>query len=228
MQAQFELANTSPSSRSADATAAGLRARRPLPSRAGPALERPRRHGHRHRGLAGAPSRGHAGNRRVARPGEGSPVRLAPHHAHAVVPPCLVRLVPPHLGPLGLQPGRLHRGVPFRGAPHGAAADQAHAYWIGPFVVFTLHLLLVLPLARLGLPYAVGALDYRLVGFSVMAYSIAGAAFTPAAPPTVAWFAAGLVAYEVALAVLYTGPFIFAYHLGGFALGYWVRTLLLR
>lgn len=101
----------------------------------------------------------------------------------------------------------------------------ANAYWIGPFVVFTLHLLVVLPLANAGVPYAKNALDYPLVGFSVMAYSIAGAAFTQAPTWLAATFFAALVTFEVVLAFLSTGPFIFLYHLSGFALGYWVRKL---
>ena len=115
---------------------------------------------------------------------------------------------------------------PFAARTLSPLATMANAYWIGPFVVFTLHLLLVLPLAKLGVGYAVQALDYRLVGFSVMAYSVAGAAFTQANPSTVAWVSVGLVAYEVVLAFTSTGPFIFAYHLGGFGLGYWVRRLI--
>lgn len=107
------------------------------------------------------------------------------------------------------------------------ALTLANAYWIGPFVVFTLHLLLVLPLARLGVPYATGALSYPLVGFSVMAYSIAGAALTLAPKPVAVAVFAAVAAFEVLLAVLSTGPFIFLYHLGGLALGYWVRTVCL-
>lgn len=110
----------------------------------------------------------------------------------------------------------------------GPLATMANAYWIGPFVVFALHLLVVLPLAHAGVPYAARALDYPLVGFSVMAYSVAGAAFVLAPWKVAAGFAVALVAFEVALAVLSTGPFIWLYHLGGFALGYWVRVLWLR
>ena len=105
------------------------------------------------------------------------------------------------------------------------AGTLANMYWIGPFTVFTLHLLVVLPLAKLGLPYAVAALHKPLVGFSVMAYSVAGAAFTLAPAWVAAAFAVFLVAYELVLAAFGTGPFIWLYHLGGFALGYWVRTL---
>jgi hypothetical protein len=101
----------------------------------------------------------------------------------------------------------------------------ANMYWIGPFTVFALHLLVVLPLAKAGLPYAVDALHKPLVGFSVMAYSVAGAALTLAPGWVAALSFAGLVVYEVVLAAFGTGPFIWLYHLGGFALGYWVRTL---
>jgi hypothetical protein len=110
----------------------------------------------------------------------------------------------------------------------GPWATLANAYWIGPFTVFALHLLVVLPLAAAGLPYAVRAMDVPLVGFSVMAYSVAGAALT-LAPGWVAGLAFGaLVGYELVLASFGTGPFIWLYHLTGFALGYWVRMLWLH
>jgi hypothetical protein len=110
----------------------------------------------------------------------------------------------------------------------GPWATLANAYWIGPFTVFALHLLVVLPLAHAGVPYAVAALGRPLVGFSVMAYSIAGAALVLAPGWAAALFAAALVAYELTLAAFGTGPFIWLYHLGGFGLGYWVRVLWLR
>jgi hypothetical protein len=118
--------------------------------------------------------------------------------------------------------------LPFAARQQPAWLTLANAYWIGPFVVFTLHLALVLPLAHAGVPYAERALDYRLVGYSVMAYSIAGMALT-LAPANAAWIAAGALAvYEAALAVWVTGPFIGVYHVAGFGMGYWVRTLLVR
>ena len=110
----------------------------------------------------------------------------------------------------------------------GPGLTLANMYWIGPATVFALHLLVVLPLAKVGLPYAVAALDRPLVGFSVMAYSVAGAALTLASPWVAAATFGGLVAYELVLAGFGTGPFIWLYHLGGFALGYWVRTLWLH
>ncbi len=116
---------------------------------------------------------------------------------------------------------------PFATRAMGPLQTMANAYWIGPSVVFTLHLLLVLPLARLGVDYAQGALDYPLVGFSVMAYSIAGAAFVLAPATAALGFAGALVLFELAMAAFgSTGPFIWLYHLGGFATGYWVRVLL--
>jgi hypothetical protein len=108
----------------------------------------------------------------------------------------------------------------------GPVQTMAHAYWIGPAVVLALHLLVVLPLANAGAPYAMRSLDYPLVGFSVMAYSIAGAALTLAPPKTAIVVAAGLVAFEALLAVVSTGPFIGLYHTVGFAVGYLVRSLL--
>lgn len=116
---------------------------------------------------------------------------------------------------------------PFAARAMGPVQTMANAYWIGPFVVFTLHLLLVLPLAKLGNPYAVRALDYPLVGFSVMAYSVAGAAFVLAPWKVALGVSGALVAFELGMAALgSTGSFIWLYHLGGFGMGYWVRTLL--
>ena len=104
----------------------------------------------------------------------------------------------------------------------------ANAYWIGPFTVFLLHLLLVLPLASAGLPYAVKALDIPLVGFSVMAYSMAGMALTLAPPTAIVATFTGLVLFETLLAIWVTAPFIGVYHVAGFGMGFWIRTLLLR
>lgn len=117
---------------------------------------------------------------------------------------------------------------PFATRQMGPLATMANAYWIGPFVVFALHLAVVLPLAHAGVPYATKALDYPLVGFSVMAYSLVGAALVLAPAKWALLAAAALVAFEVVMAVVSTGPFVSAYHVGGFALGYWVRMLWLR
>ncbi len=117
---------------------------------------------------------------------------------------------------------------PFATRQMGPLATLGNAYWIGPFVVFSLHLALVLPLAHADVPYAVRALDYPLVGFSVMAYSMAGAALTLAPWKAAALTGALVVLFETAMAAWSTGPFIAAYHVGGLALGYWVRVLWLR
>ncbi|HUR24703.1 MAG TPA: hypothetical protein VM327_01660 [Candidatus Thermoplasmatota archaeon] len=117
---------------------------------------------------------------------------------------------------------------PFAVRQQGPWLTLANAYWIGPFTVFTLHLLVVLPLASAGLPYAVKALEIPLVGFSVMAYSMAGMALTLAPPPVAVASIVGLVLYETALALCVTAPFIGVYHVVGFGMGFWVRTLLLR
>jgi hypothetical protein len=118
--------------------------------------------------------------------------------------------------------------LPFAVRQQGPLLTLANAYWIGPFTVFTLHLLVVLPLAGAGVPYAVKALEVPLVGFSVMAYSLAGMALT-LAPPWVAIAAFGaLVLYETALAIWVTAPFIGLYHVMEFAMGFWVRTILMR
>jgi hypothetical protein len=104
-----------------------------------------------------------------------------------------------------------------------------NAYWIGPFTVFAIHLLVILPLATWNVPYAVRALDVPLVGFSVMAYSMAGMATTTLAPAAT-WIVVGaVVALELTVGLLgATAPFVAVYHLAGFGLGFWVRTLLVR
>lgn len=117
---------------------------------------------------------------------------------------------------------------PFAARQMGPLATLANAYWIGPFVVFSLHLLLVLPLAHAGVPYATKALAYPLVGFSVMAYSIAGAALTLAPAKAALLAGAAIVAFEVVMALLSTGPFVGVYHVAGLGLGYYVRTLWMR
>jgi hypothetical protein len=118
---------------------------------------------------------------------------------------------------------------PFATRQMSAAATLGNALWIGPFTVFTLHLLLVLPLAGAGSAYASRALHYPLVGFSVMAYSIAGAALTLLSPSRAVLAGTIVLAGEAALALLLsTGPFVAVYHGAGFAFGYYVRTLWLR
>lgn len=109
-----------------------------------------------------------------------------------------------------------------------AWATLANALWIGPLTVFVLHLVLVLPLATTGVPYAIKALDIPLVGFSVMAYSMGGMALVVAPPMLAGGLALLVVALEVVFAIWVTGPFIAVYHLAGFGLGWWVRILWLR
>lgn len=101
------------------------------------------------------------------------------------------------------------------------------AYWIGPVSVFLLHLILVLPLAHAGLPYAVSALDRPLVGFSVITYAVVGMALAQAPLPWMLGLSGLVVAFEVVGgAVLQaTGPFIFVYHLVGFGLGFLARRV---
>ena len=104
----------------------------------------------------------------------------------------------------------------------------AVAYLIGPLSVLTLHLAVVRPLAAAGWPYAVSAMDRSLVGFSVIAYATAGMAFAVLAERNA--LAAALIAGGVLVVELVaglsgaTGPFIFVYHLVGFALGWAARA----
>lgn len=101
----------------------------------------------------------------------------------------------------------------------------ANAYWIGPFTVFTSHILVVLPLAMMGLPYAIRSLNGPLVGFSVMAYAVVGMALTTTPTPIAVAFLVGIVAFEAVAATFVTGPFIWFYHLAGLGLGYWSIVL---
>jgi hypothetical protein len=117
---------------------------------------------------------------------------------------------------------------PFAARQQGPWATLGQAYWMGPFTVFTLHLLLVLPLAGAGVPYAVRALDVPLVGFSVMAYAMAGMALAAAPLAVAAAVAAGVLVLETASAVWVTAPFVSVYHVAGLGLGFWVRTLLAK
>jgi hypothetical protein len=115
---------------------------------------------------------------------------------------------------------------PFAIRGHAPLGTLLTGYAIGPTVVLLLHLLLVRPLAAGGLPYAVAALNVPLVGFSVIAYGILGMATAAIPSPT---FRLGLVAVVLAFEVTAgavlraTGPFIFVYHLAGFATGMLVR-----
>lgn len=106
------------------------------------------------------------------------------------------------------------------------AATVGTSYALGIFTVFLLQIALVIPLARLGLPYAVEALHRPLVGFSVIAYATLGAGIT-VLPPAGQWsILGGVLVFEVAAAAFVTAPFISVYHLGGLAMGYYVRRLL--
>lgn len=96
-------------------------------------------------------------------------------------------------------------------------------YAIGPSVVFLLHLAMVRPLAASGLAYAQQAMDLPLVGFSVMAFSVAGMALAQLPTWGAAASLAGIAVYEVVLAVWVTQPFVFAYHLAGLMAGFAVR-----
>lgn len=99
------------------------------------------------------------------------------------------------------------------------------AYGLGILTVFLTHLFLVLPLARLGVPYAEEALHLPLVGFSVIAYATLGAGLHVFPPPMQLMAVAGIVLFEVAAAIFVTGPFISVYHVAGLGFGFYVRSL---
>ncbi|HUR62715.1 MAG TPA: hypothetical protein VM286_10185 [Candidatus Thermoplasmatota archaeon] len=117
---------------------------------------------------------------------------------------------------------------PFAIRGHTPLATFLTGYAIGPIVVLLLHLALVRPLAGAGIPYAVGAMHVPLVGFSVIAYSIAGMATMAIPSPALRLGTVVLVlAFEVTAGVLLraTGPFIFVYHLAGFSTGMVLRVV---
>jgi hypothetical protein len=117
---------------------------------------------------------------------------------------------------------------PFAIRGHTPLGTFLSGYAIGPVVVLLLHLALVRPLAGAGIPYAVGAMHVPLVGFSVIAYSIAGMAVMALPSPTLRLGVVGAVlAFEVVGGAVLraTGPFIFVYHLAGFCTGMLLRTV---
>lgn len=97
------------------------------------------------------------------------------------------------------------------------------AYLAAPACVLLLHLVLVRPMAGAGNAYALSAMDRPLVGFSVMAYTIAGVATRHVAasrPLAGAALAALVAAFELVVGLTgRTGPYIFVYHLAGFTAG---------
>ncbi len=108
---------------------------------------------------------------------------------------------------------------------HSIVTTLGAAYAISLFGVLLLHLLLVRPLAGAGWAYGVEAMTIPLVGFSVIAFATAGMAVASMASPLAALTIATLVvAFEATAGpARFTGPFVFVYHLMGFAAGYFVR-----
>lgn len=99
------------------------------------------------------------------------------------------------------------------------------SYGLGILTVFLTHLFIVLPLARIAMPYAESALDLPLVGFSVIAYATLGAGIHvfPAMGQLIV--VAVVVLFEIGAGILVTGPFISVYHVAGLGLGYYVRSI---
>lgn len=104
----------------------------------------------------------------------------------------------------------------------------ATSYAISMVSVFLLHIFLVLPLAKLGLPYAVRSLDVPLVGFSVIAYATLGAGIHELPRAGQIATALAVVLFEVAAGVVVTAPFVSVYHIVGFAIGFYIRWLLIH
>lgn len=106
------------------------------------------------------------------------------------------------------------------------------AYLASPVAGIVVDALLILPLAKAGNATALEAAPERLVGASVVAFACIGMALVALQPRLGLWTLAvvgGIVVYEVALAAAgTTRPFVWAYHLGGLALGLaaaaWLRA----
>lgn len=118
-------------------------------------------------------------------------------------------------------------GVPLAVRAMGGGA-LAWAYLASPVAGILVDLLLILPLAALGVEAAVDAAPRRLVGASVVAFALLGLAI--AAQGGAWWWALpALAAYEAALALAgVTKPFVWSYHLAGLALGVAAFVLLPR
>lgn len=103
------------------------------------------------------------------------------------------------------------------------APSLAAAYVASPIAGIAVDALLILPLARAGNGVAIDAAPERLVGASVIAFALVGMALVALQPRIGLWIVAavvGIVAYEAALALTgTTRAFVWAYHLGGLALG---------
>lgn len=110
-----------------------------------------------------------------------------------------------------------------RAAPVLTAATS---YSIGILAVFLTHIFIVIPLARMGLAYAQNALDHPLVGFSVIAYATLGAGLHVLPKAAQWWVAGGIIVFEAGAALFVTAPFVSVYHLTGFGLGFYIRSLL--
>lgn len=114
-------------------------------------------------------------------------------------------------------------GLPLALRAYGARALAA-AYVASPAVGVAVDVLLILPLATAGNATAEGAAPVRLVGSSIVAFALLGMALASMRlrlGERWTWAIAAAVAlYEAALALSgTTRPFVWAYHLGGFALG---------
>lgn len=94
---------------------------------------------------------------------------------------------------------------------------------IGPTVVFLVHVLWIRVMAARGMGSAVAAMDVGLVGFSVMAYAMAGMALAKTSWGLYA--VAGAVGLELlaGLVMHATGPYIWLYHVLGLGAGFVLR-----
>lgn len=125
------------------------------------------------------------------------------------------------LGHLGYNSMLFAVGLPLALRRLGIRRGLLVAYASSPVAGILVDALVILPLAAAGVPVAEAAAPRRLVGASVVAFCALGIAFGGwRSPRGRATAAAAIGAYELALAAAgVTQPFVFAYHLTGFAFG---------
>lgn len=141
---------------------------------------------------------------------------LSRFHAHFIAP-----LFHESLGHLAYNSLLLAVGLPVAVRRFGRGIVP-FAYFASPVAGVLVDLLVILPLAALGIAPAVAAAPERLVGASVVAFAALGMAISAwsGERPRVLLVALGLVLYEIALSALgVTQGFVWLYHLAGLAIG---------
>lgn len=125
--------------------------------------------------------------------------------------------------------------MPFALRAFGVGRGLTLAYLASPLSGMLVNVLLILPLAAMGVGYAANAAPARLVGSSVMVFAGAGlalSAFLAGRDLGIVWSAVGVaafLAYELSLARFgATQSWVWAYHTTGFLVGSIMGRVLLR